>query len=60
MDGLSADQFQAIHMNDISIVEDLLTLNFLVYDIDFVDGNIVGELQRRSVQNYENTVRLLR
>ena len=36
-------------MNDIPIVEDLLTLNILLYDIDIVDGNIVGELARRSV-----------
>ena len=60
MDGLSADQFQGVHMNDIPIVEDLLTLNILLYDIDIVDGNVVGELARRSVQKYENTVRLLR
>ena len=60
MDGLSADQFQGVHMNDIPIVEDLLTLSILLYDIDIVDGNIVGELARPSVQKYENTVRLLR
>ena len=60
MDGLSADQFQGVHMNDIIIVEVLLILNILLYDIDIVDGNIVGELARRSVQKYENTVRLLR
>ena len=60
MDGLSADQFQGVHMNDIPFVEDLLTLNILLYDVDIVDGNIVGELARRSVQKYENTVRLLR
>ena len=60
MDGMSADQFQGVHMNDIPIVEDLLTLNILLYDIDIVDGNIVGEHARRSVKKYENTVRLLR
>ena len=60
MDGMSADKFQGVHRNDISTVEDLLTLNILLYDIDIVDGNIVGELARRSVQKYENTVRLLR
>ena len=47
-------------MNDIPTVEDLLTLNILLYDIDIVDGNIIGELARRSVQKQENTVRLLR
>ena len=60
MDGLSTDQFQGVHMNDIPIVEDLLTLNILLYDIAIVDGNNIGELPRRSVRKYENTVRLLR
>ena len=60
MDGLSADQFQGVHMNDIPFVEALLTLNIVLYDIDIVDANIIGELARRSVQKYENTVRLLR
>ena len=60
MDGLSPNRFQGVHMNDISAVEDLLTLNILLYDIDIVDENIVGELARRNVQKYENTVRLLR
>ena len=60
MDGLSPNRLQGVHMNDIPTVEDLLTLNILLYDIDIVDGNIIGELARRSVQKYENTVRLLR
>ena len=59
-DELSTDQFQGVHMNDIPFVEDLLNLNIVLYDIDIVDGNIMGELARRSVQKYENTVRLLR
>ena len=60
MDGLSPNQFQGVHVNDISTVENLLTLNILLYDIDFVDENIVGELARGSVQKHEKTVRLLR
>ena len=47
-------------MNDIPTVEDLLTLNIVLYDIDFVDGYIIGKLARRSVQKHGNTVRLLR
>ena len=46
-------------MNEVPTVEDLLTLNIVLYDIDIVDGNMIGELARRSVQKYENTVRLL-
>ena len=60
MDGLSPNQFKGFHMNDIPIVEDLLTLNILLYDIDIADGKFIGELARRSVQKYDNTVRLLR
>ena len=59
MDRLSPSQFQGVYMNDIPTVEDLLTLKILQYDSDFVDGNTVGELARRSVQKNENTVRLL-
>ena len=58
--GLGADQIQGDHLNDISFVQDLLTLKIVLYDIDIVDGNIIGELVRRSVQKYEKTVRLLR
>ena len=47
-------------MNDIPTVDELLTRNILPYDIDIVEGKIVGELSRRSVQKDENTVRLLR
>ena len=56
MDGLSLKQFQGIHMNDIPTAEDPLTLNILLYDIDFVDGTIVGEFARRSGQKYKKKV----
>ena len=59
MDELSPNQFQGDHMNDIPTVEDLLTLNILLYDINNLDGDIVGEIARRSVQKYENTVQML-
>ena len=59
-DGLSVDRFQGVHMNVIRFVEGLLTVSIVLYDIDVVDGNIIGELRRRNVQKYELTVRLLR
>ena len=40
MDGLS----QGVQLNNNSIVEDLLTLNNLLCDLDIVDGNIVVEI----------------
>ena len=60
MGGLSPSQFQGVHRNDMPTVEDLVPLNNLLYDIDIVDGNIVGEFARRSVQKCETTGRLLR
>ena len=42
MDGLSPNQFKGVHMNDIPRVKDLLTLNIRPYDMDIVDGNIIG------------------
>ena len=59
-DALGPNKSQVVHMNDIPTIQDLLTLNILLYDKEIVDGNIVGELARRSVQKYENTVQLLR
>ena len=38
----------------------MLQLNFFLYDIDFVDGELIGELCRRSIQKYEKRVKLLR
>ena len=50
MDGLSADQFQGVHMDDIPFVEDLLTLNIVLYDIDIVDGNIIGDFRTKCAE----------
>ena len=47
-------------MTDILEVEDLLQLNIFLYDIDFVDGELIGELCRRSIQKPEKSVELLR
>ena len=60
MDRLSPNHFQGVHMNDIPTVEGLLTLNIRLYDIDIVNGKIVGNFARRSVQKYEKTVPLLK
>ena len=60
IDGSSADQFRGVQMNAIPFVQDLLALNIVLYDINIVDGTIIRELDRRSLQKYNNTVRLLR
>ena len=53
-------KFQGVHMTDIPKVEDLMQLNIFLYDIDFEDGELIGELCRRSFRKYEKSVKLLR
>ena len=53
-------KFQGVHMTDIPKVEEMLHLNIFLYDIDFTDGELNSELCRRSLQKYENSVKLLR
>ena len=52
-------KFQGVHLKDIPKVEDLLQLYIILYDIDFVDGELIGELCRRSIHKYEKSVKLL-
>ena len=47
-------------MTDIPNVEEMLKLNIFLYDIDFVDGELIGELARRSFQKFVKRVKLLR
>ena len=59
VDGLNANPFRGNHLKDIPTVEELLTPNMLLYDIEIVHSNFFGELVRRSEQKYESTMRLL-
>ena len=52
--------FQGVQMTDLPKVEELLQLNVFLYDIDFVDGELIGELCRRSIQKLEKSVKPLR
>ena len=47
-------------MDDISSVEDIVGINIFIYDIDLIDGAMVGELARRSIKNIEKNVQLIR
>ena len=53
-------KFQGAQLNDIPKVEDLLQLKIFLHDNDFVAGELIGELCRRSIQKYEKSVKLLR
>ena len=60
MDELNPSQFPGLHMNNIPSVDDLLFLNIFRYEVNIVERNNIRELVWRSVQKYENTVRILR
>ena len=53
-------KFQGVHMTDILKVDEMLQLNFFLYDLDFKDGELIGELARRSIRKIEESVKLLR
>ena len=52
-------KFQEVCMDDIPYVEDMVVINIFIYDIDLVDGAMVGELARRSIKKYEKNVQLI-
>ena len=54
-----ASKFQGVCMNDIPSVEDIVGINIFIYDIDLIDGAMVGELARRSIKEYEKNVQLI-
>ena len=47
-------------MNDIPFVEDTVGINFFIYDINVIDGAMVGQLARRRIKKYEKNVQLIR
>ena len=57
---IDVSKFQGVHLIDIRKVEDLLQLNIFIYDLDFLDRELIGELCRRNIQKYEKLVLLLR
>ena len=52
--------FQGVHRTFILKVEEMLQHKILLYDLEFVDGELIGELLRRSVQKFEKSVKRLR
>ena len=53
-------KFQGVCMDDIPSVEDIVGINIFIYDIDLIDGAMIGELARRSIKKYEKNVQLIR
>ena len=57
--GTDPANFRGVCMEDIAAVEDNVQADIFLYDIDIVDGSMIGELVRRSVGKHSNSVRLL-
>ena len=57
---LDPSKFQGVCMDDILSVEDIVGINFFIYDINLIDGAMIGELARRSIKRYEKNVQLIR
>ena len=53
-------KFQGNCMDYIPSVEDIVVINIFLYDIDLIDGAMVGELARRSTKKFEKDVQLIR
>ena len=53
-------KFQGVCMDDIPSVEDIVGINIFIYDIDLIDGAMVGEHARRRIKKYEKNVQLTR
>ena len=47
-------------LNGVPIVEDLVHVSIILYDIEVVDGAMLGELARRRVGRFSNLVLQLR
>ena len=56
-EGWDFSKIKGVLLNDIPKVEELLQLNILLHDIDFVDRELIGELCRTSIQKYEKSVK---
>ena len=53
-------KFQGVCMDDIPSVEDMVGINIFIYDIDHIDGAMVGEFARRNIKKYEKYVQFIR
>ena len=55
-----SSKFQGVCMDDIPSVKDIVSINIFIYDIDLIDGAMVGEFARRSIKKNEKNVQLIR
>ena len=54
------ENFMGVSLDQIPVIENLVEENIFIYDFTIDDGEIVGELIRRSIERYEENIKLLR
>ena len=58
--GHDAINFRGVSIDHLVFVENAIKHDIFIYDIDIEEGELVGELARRSVEMYEKNINLLR
>ena len=58
--GCDPENFRGVSFDQIPIIEEQIKQNIFIYDFDIEDGEIIGELVRRSVERYDENIKLLR
>ena len=58
--GHDAINFRGVPMDHLVFVENAITHKIFIYDSDIEDGDFVGELARKSIEMYKNSINLLR
>ena len=54
------ENFMGVSLDQIPIIESLVEKNIFIYDFAIEDGELVGELIRRSIERYEQNINLFR
>ena len=58
--GCDPDNFRGVSFDQIPIIEEQIKQNLFIYDFDIEDGEIIGEIVRRSIERYDENIKLLR
>ena len=58
--GCDPETFRGVSFDQIPIIEEQIKQNIFIYDFDIEDGEIIGELVRRSVERYDENIKMLR
>ena len=58
--GCDPESFTGVSFDQTPIIEEQIKQNIFIYDFDIEHGEIIGELVRRSVERYDENIKLLR